>query len=145
MPSVQLEKGALVRMEKFDLAVVFRILFAAEGAFLIIYGFMTGANFLAIVNAFSSSRSPLSAKELYVILGLIRAMFAILGMKPSINRESMIVCGILLLSFSILGFVYCIITSSITASNVYGVVIEFIVMFILSLFYLIYAFKQVQS
>lgn len=133
----------MIKIVKFDLAVIFRILFAAEGASLIIYGLMTGANFLAIANAFSSYRSPLNAKELYVVLGSIRTMFAIFGMKPSINRESMIVCGILLVFFSIVGFVYCITTSSITASNLYGIVIEFIVMFILSLFYLIYAFKRV--
>lgn len=132
-------------MGKLDLAVVFRVLFAIEGIFLIIYGFMTGASFLAIVNSFSSYRQPLSSKELYVILGLIRAMFAIFGMKTSINRESMIVCGILLAFFSIAALTYCITMHSITASNIYGIVIEFIVMFTLSLFYLIYALKQVQS
>jgi len=132
-------------MAKSYLIAVIHVLFAIEGAFLIIYGFVTGSNFLAIVNAFSNPSSPLTAKEFYVILGLVRTILAIIALKTSFNRAAMIVFGILMVFFSIAGFVYCIITSSITASNVYGIVIEFIVMFILSLFYLIYAFKQVQS
>ena len=132
-------------MMKSRLIDIIVVLFAIQGASLIIYGLVTGANFMAIVFAFISDRTPLSVKEFYVIIGIGRVFFAIIEMKIANTRAGMIITGIFFVFFSIAGIVYYILTWDITTPKVYVIVIEFIAMFILSLFYLIYALIKVSS
>ena len=132
-------------MMKSRLIDIIVVLFAIEGASLIIYGLVTGANFMAIVFAFTSDRTPLSVKEFYVILGIGRIILAIIEMKTVNTRAGMIIIGILFVFASIAGVVYYISTCDVTTPKVYVIVIEFIAMFILSLFYLIYALIKVSS
>jgi phosphoglycerol transferase MdoB-like AlkP superfamily enzyme len=57
------------------------------------------------------------------------------------KKASKIVCGILLVFLSIGGVVYSLFIGGLTASNIYGIIIDFVAMFILALFYLICAYK----
>jgi len=132
-------------MTKSRLINIIVVLFAIEGAFLIIYGLVTGANFMAIVFAFISYRTPLSVKEFYVIIGIGRVFFAIIEKKIANTRAGMIITGIIFVFFSIAGVVYYILTWDVTTPKLYLIVIEFIAMFILSLFYLKYALIKVSS
>lgn len=132
-------------MMKSRLIDIIVVLFAIQGASLIIYGLVTGASFMAIVFAFTNSRAPLSVKELYVILGMGRTILAISEMKTVNTRAGMIIVGILFIFSSIAGIGYYILTCDVTTPKVYVIVIEFIAMFILSLFYLIYALIKVPS
>ena len=120
-------------------------LFCIEGVFLIISGFVKGADLLAIVRVCINSNNPMSITEFYVLLGIFRILITISAINEVNDRALMIVVGILLVFFSICGMFICISSGYITDSNIYGIVIEFIVMFILSLLYLIYAFKQVEN
>ena len=129
-------------MAKSNFITVILVLFAIEGAFLIIYGFVMGASFWAIVDAFMRSNAPTtSVKEMYVIIGIGRLVLAFFEMKEIKTRAGMIVIGILFVYCSTGGVTYCIAIGGINASNVYGIAIEFIVTFTLSLYYLIYALK----
>ena len=130
-------------MAKSRLIDIIPVLFIIEGASLIIYGLVTGANFMAIVFALISDY-PLSVKEFYVILGMGRTILAI-EMKKINTRAGMIVVGILFIFSSIAGVAYYIYIGDITAPTVYVIAIEFIAMFSLSLYYLIYALTKVSS
>ena len=132
-------------MEKSKLIAAILILLAIEGLLLAIYGFVKGANLLTIISVFLDSRYPVSTKEIYVVIGFTRMMIAICDLKWKNYGAGIIAFGVFLIIFSILGIVCCIFDNDITASNVYGIVIEFVVMFILSLIYLIYGIKQVKS
>lgn len=130
------------------------VLLGIEGAFLMIFGFATGADFLNIVSVFFSTRSPLSVKEFYVLLGLLRIMFGSIGIErnPKVRklitqgakRATMMVVGILSVSFSAAAFVFSMIgiVRGEPVSSVSGIVIEFIAAFTLSLLYTIFAVKQ---
>ena len=126
---------------KFLKIAVIPVLFALNGAFLIIYGFMTGADFLVIVFAYLGDSHPISVKDFYVMLGIVRIVIAIIAMKSKNTRAEMIVIGILFAFFSIIGIVSSIAIGGITASNIYGIAIDFIAMLILSLLYLRYVLK----
>ena len=130
-------------MAKPRLIAVIPVLFILNGAFLIIYGFVTGADFRAVFIAFASRgvNYPLSAKEFYVGIGVGRILFARFAMIAADTRGLMIFWGIFLVFTSIAGVGYGIIIRGITASNVYVIAIDFIVMFTLSLIYLRYAVK----
>ena len=135
-------KGWQKAMAKSKLIALTPVVFLISGAFLIIYGFMTGADFLTVAFAFLVDY-PVGLKEFYVLVGIMRVIMAIGEKKAKNNRAGMIVIGILFAFSSIAGVILCIINDD-AVSNVFRVVIavDFIVMFILSLFYLIYAFKQ---
>lgn len=126
-------------MTKSKLIHFIPIFSLVEGVFLMIYGFATGASFLEVVFAFIDTNPPLTLKEFYVLLGLIRVMFSS-QTKPNSNRGTKIVYGILLSFFSVSGIVFALLDGA-TTPVMYGVFIEFIVMFPLSLFYLIHAFR----
>ena len=130
-------------MAKPRLIAVIPVLFILNGAFLIIYGFVTGVNFRAIVFAFAFAGvySPLSVRDFYVIAGVVRIVMAIAAIESKHTRAGMIVAGVLLVFTSIVGIVFSISSRGITASIVYAIVIDFIVMSTLSLIYLRYAFK----
>jgi len=133
--------------KSYLITTIIPVFFAIQGAFLIIYGLVTGASIIDIVFAFAVSGdiSFVALKEMYVIIGIVRILSAIVEMKSVKTRAGMIVTGIFFVSSSIVGVFYGIAIGGINASNIYGIAIDFIVMFALSLFYLIYAFKQVQS
>ena len=143
-------------MAKSRLVAAIPVLFAIEGAFLVIYGLATGAEFLAVFSVFLGGSSSLSVKEFYVLLGLVRTILAIGGItevksrgkiivSQGAKRAAMIVIGILFVFFSVSGIVICMIDGDISAPGVYGAVTEFIITFSLSLFYLISAFQQAKS
>ena len=130
---------------KSKLIAVILVLYVIEGAILIIYGFSKGANILAIISVFIDTNYPISINETYVVVGIGRILGARMGKTSANNRTETIIVGIFFVVSSFGGVAFSIGSSGISDSAVYGIVIEFIVTFSLSLLYLIYAFKQVEN
>ena len=127
-------------MTKFRLMKILSILFALEGALLIIYGLATGANFIVIVfSLIDMGASLTSGKEIYVILGMFRLMLAIHDITSKNNARSQVVYGILLVFSSIAGMTILLFESAITVFNVIS-----IATFVPSLLYLRCARGQVR-
>lgn len=124
------------------------VLLAISGAFLIVYGFVMGANLWGVVLGFILESFPVSDEELYVIVGIVRMLFAYVTMKHRDVRVGVIVYGSLLV-FSSIGLVFIeaihFVTAGTTAFNIYVIAIDVIVMFPLSLFYLVYTFKRAKN
>ena len=135
-------------MTKSKFVATIPFLFTTNGILLIIYCFATGANFLIVVAAFFGETSLLTSKEYYVIFGIARICSAFFASKAInrtgvvVSREVMIICGSFLVFSSIGGIGVSLAAGEITASNVHLIVIDFVVMFTLSLIYLIYGLRQ---
>jgi len=143
--SIHAKWDAKTMTKHYFMTTIIPILLAISGAFLIIFGLVTGASFISIVFAFIVSNSPIGPTEMYVITGIFRILLAGFVKTSKMNRAGMIVAGILMVLSSICAVVFCISYDGIIAHNTYVIVIDFIIMFTLSLFYLIYAFKQARS
>lgn len=123
------------------LKIAIHVLFIIDGIFLIIYELVTGANLGAVISALVSSGYPIGIKELYTLIGIARIIFALGAMKSTTNEISTLVCGIFFVLFSIAGVSFSLIDGETTTFYV----IEAIVMFIPSLYYLLHAIKQARN
>ena len=140
-------KGVAGLMTKYKLISLIPILSTISGVSLIIYGLLTGANVVNIVSRFIFRVSTISItlNDFYVILGIMRLVFGIGERKSNHKGVSGVIIGIFFVFSSISGITMGMLTSGITTSNVYGIVIDFIVMSALSLFYLVYVLKSKNS
>lgn len=138
-------KGVVEIMTRSKLISYIPILFAINGAFLIIYGVLAGARVMGIVTIFINISTPIGLKEFYVALGIVRFIFGIGERKSNHKGGGTVVMGIFFVFSSVVGIIIGMLIGGITTSNVYGIIIDFIVMFLLSLFYLMCALKSKRS
>lgn len=130
-------------MIKSKLIFLIPIFFAVNGAFLIVYGLLTGADVLIIFDLFFDvDHSVVSLKEVYVLLGMVKVLLAIIEKKSNNTRSKRVVIGVLFVSMSICGTILGVVVGITTDSNIYWVLVDFIIMITLSLLYLRYALKS---